>query len=193
MTTLIIPNTLQISAHFLAGGQDLYNVLHFRYPDGTFINAQDTLTTFKTAWEKAAGPHKLKPTAVTMVEYRLTDLSSATGVVATLGSNTAGGVTGSLSALSNSCVMKLTSGTRSRSGAGRVFHGPLISGDVSTDGRTVLSASRAAFETAYRTLMADMKLANLTLVVASRKNSTATDVLQINAAPIVASQRRRLR
>ena len=193
MTTLVIPDTVQIAASMTCSGQSVVNVLHFKYPTGTLLDLNATLGAFRTAWEKAAGPLKLRSSAVTMVGYHATDLNSATGGVASLASSTAGGGASTLSTMASSALVKFSGGTRSRRSSGRLYHGPLIESDINTDGRTLATATATAINLAYTTLKADMLAINLELVVASRKYSDKFSVLDISTAGIIATQRRRQR
>lgn len=193
MTTLVIPRTLQIAIEGQCSGQPVVNVVHLRYPDGTFINVADTLTTIKTEWERAAGPLKLKTTAFTMVGYKLTDLSTTTGATGYLGSTTAGAVAAALSTMASCALVRLGGGTRDRSGTGRLYHGPLREAEINTDGRTLDAPSAAAITTAYNTFKTNLAAVNLEWVVASRQDSTATPITTLAVSSIVATQRRRLR
>lgn len=193
MATLVIPNTCQIAVEATCSGQPVFNVLHFYGGASTFFNGGQVLDSFKTAWEKTGGPHKTKASNVTMVGYKFTDLSSATGATAYLGSTTAGGAGAGISTMAASALIRLTGGTRSRSGSGRLYHGPLRELEINTDGRTIETAAALALTTAYNTFKNDMAAAGLTWVVASRKNSTQAEVRSVQVSSIIATQRRRLR
>lgn len=193
MVTLVIPNTCQIVAEHECSGQQVINVLHFTGTGGVMPGATAALTAFKNAWEKAGGPLKLKQPAVKMVGYKYTNLSSITGETGFLGSNTTGNGAISLSTMASSALLKFGGGTRSRSSAGRLYHGPLDEGQIGTDGRTMNITASQAIQLGYMTFLSDMAAAGLNLAVASRKNSTATNVASISVASVIATQRRRQR
>jgi hypothetical protein len=193
MATLVIPNTVQIVVEMACSGQQVINVLHFKTGVGTFTNGNEALAAFKTAWERAAGPLKIRSSLVTMVGYKFTDISSLNGAVASLSSNVAGSGAATISTMASSALVKFGGGTRSRSSSGRLYHGPLLETDVNADGRTLAAASATAITAAYNTLDTEMAAQGLQLAVASRKNSESFDVGSISTANVIATQRRRLR
>lgn len=193
MATIVIPNCMQIAVEATCSGQPVVNVLHFRYPEGTFIAVADTLAAFKTAWEATGGPLKVKTSATVMVGYKLTDLSSLTGATGYLSSTATGQLSGALSTMASSALVKLGGGSRSRSGAGRIYHGPLAETDINPDGRSIAPASATAITNAYNQVKTAMALQNCTMVVASRKRLTTSDVGNLSVSSIIATQRRRLR
>lgn len=193
MATLVIPNCVQVAIEMVCSGQPVVNVLHFQYINGTEKLPAADLVAVKNEWEKAAGPLKTRPTLVTMVGYKYTDLSSPTGATTYLASQTGGGVIGPLSTMASAALVKMGGGTRSRSGSGRLYHGPLAESDVNTDGRTLATASLTNIQTAYNTFRGNLGLLGLELVVASRKNLSTSPATNISVSPIIATQRRRLR
>jgi len=188
---LVVPQTVQVAIEMTASGQSVYNVLGFTNAFGS--TPSYILNLVKTEWERASGPLKLHTTQTTMVGYHFTDLSSPTGAVAFLGSSTAGGVADNLSTMASCALVKLTSGTRSRSQQGRLYHGPLGESQVQSDGRLLATGFITSLNTAYETFRVNVAAGNLGWQVISRKNSTSTPITNASTSPIVATQRRRLR
>lgn len=191
MATLVIPQTVQVGIEMTCSGQPVWNVLGFTNAFGsspTYI-----LNTIKTEWERTNGPLKLRPTQLTMVGYHFTDLSSTSGAVQFLGSSTAGGVTTSLSTMASSALIKLSTGTRSRSKQGRMYHGPLGETQIDPDGRNIVGSYLTSLNTAYETFRVNMAAANVGWQILSRKNLYGTSVVTASASSLVATQRRRQR
>lgn len=193
MATVVIPNCVQIAVEANCSGQPVVNVLHFKYDAGFTLDAGAALGAFKTAWEKTGGPLKLKSSLVTMVGYKLTDLNSTDGVTSYLASGTAGAAAATLSTMASSALVKMGGGTRSRSGSGRLYHGPLVETNVNPDGRTLNSTFGTGILTAYNQLKTDMSAVSLQWCVASRKNLSTSVISNLSVSPIIATQRRRLR
>lgn len=193
MPTLVIPDALQLVVSSTCSGQPVLNVLHFKNTSGTTRNLATDLASIKTFWEKANGPIKIRNSNSTMVGYKLTDLSSTSGQVSELGSATAGGVASALSTMASCALVRLSGGTRDRSGSGRIYHGPLMEVQITTDGRTLETAAATTITTAYTTFKNDMNTIGLELGVASRQDSAINTVTSINVSSIIATQRRRLR
>lgn len=189
--TLVIPTAVQIAIEMTCSGQSVYNVIGIDNDAGNTPAA--TLALVKTEWERANGPLKLHPDSLTMVGYHYTDLHTATGAVAFLGSTTAGGVVGPLSTMASSALIKLSSGTRSRSQQGRLYHGPLLESQINSDGRTLAAATLTALTTAYETFRVNVNAANMQWQILSRKNSSSVGVTSVSPSGIIATQRRRLR
>lgn len=192
MATLVIPGTVQIGIEMIASGQPIWNIIHLNIQDG-IDTPMSTLADVKTAWEAASGPMKQHPLSTTMVGYHYTDLRSATGPVAFLASTTAGTVTGGMSTLASSALIKLSTGTRSRSQQGRLYHGPLAESQVNADGRQIEAGNAAILTNAYTAFQTAMNSGSRRWVVASRKNLSTTPIATASCAQIVATQRRRLR
>lgn len=188
---LVIPQTVQVGIEMVCSGQPVWNVLGFTNAFGS--SPSYILNLIKTEWERANGPLKQRPSALSMVGYHFTDLSSPTGAVAFLGSTAPGGVASALSTMASSALVKLSTGTRSRSQQGRLYHGPLAEVQIDADGRTVNSTYRAALDTAYETFRVNMAAGNCGLQVLSRKNLTGTSVTTVSTSGLVATQRRRQR
>lgn len=192
MATLVVPGAAQIGIEMTASGQPVWNVIGLNIGATTDPPAT-ILAVVKTAWEAANGPMKIKSTLVTMVGYHYTDLRSTTGAVGFLGSTQAGLVTGGLSTMASAALVKLSSGTRSRSQQGRLYHGPLLETQINADGRTIDSTYSTTVNTAYTNFLNAMSTANYPWAIISRKNSTFEVVDTASPASVIATQRRRLR
>lgn len=188
---LVVPQTVQVAIEMTCSGQKVYNVLGFTNAFGS--SPSYILNLVKTEWERTNGPLKLKPSQVAMVGYHFTDLSSSSGAVAFLGSTTTGGVTTALSTMASSALIKLSTGTRSRSQQGRLYHGPLGETQIDADGRTVASSYVTSLNTAYDTFRVNMAAGNCGWQIISRKNLVSTGITTVSASPLVATQRRRQR
>lgn len=193
MATIVIPNVAQVAIEQSCSGQPVVNVLHFQYINGALPLPSADLVAIKNAWEKTAGPLKLKANIVSMVGYKYTFLGSAQGSTEYLASSALGGSGTAISTMAASALVKLGGGTRDRSGSGRIYHGPLQEGDINADGRTLSTVANGAIQLAYQTFRNDLALLGMELVVASRKNLTARAATNISASSIIATQRRRLR
>lgn len=191
MATLVIPQCTQVAIEMTCSGQKVYNVLGFTNAFGS--TPSYILNLVKTEWERTNGPLKLHTTDVVMVGYHFTDLNTANGAVQFLGSGTTGGVTGALSTMASSALIKLSSGTRSRSQQGRLYHGPLAESQINADGRTLTSSYQTSLNSAYETFRVNMAAGNCGWQVLSRKNSSGAGVTAVSASTIIATQRRRLR
>jgi hypothetical protein len=172
-------------------GQKVFNVIGIHMP-GPYV-VPDVLTAVKTAWEATLGPLKTRPNTLTMVGYHGVDLSSSTGSVGFLGSNTSGGQSGDVSLLSAAGLIKISSGTRARRANGRLFHGPLVESQINADGRTLSGTWPADLTTAYTNFKTAMTTANMPWVIISRKYSSTADVTSVGVRSVVSSQDRRLR
>jgi hypothetical protein len=192
MATLVIPDTVQVAIEMTCSGQPVWNIIHLN-GGGGFQTAATTLADVKAAWEVAAGPLKLRPSTLTMVGYHFTDLSSTTGAVGFLGSTTAGAGSATLSTMASAALVKLSTGTRSRSQQGRLYHGPLGESDINNDGRTIVGSSATNITAAYNNFRIAIGSGTRTWAVASRKLLVSTPITQISTAGVIATQRRRLR
>lgn len=191
MVTLVVPQTVQVAIEMVCSGQPVYNVLGFSNAFGS--TPAYILNLVKTEWERTAGPLKSRTAALSMVGYHFTDLSSATGAVSFLGSTTAGAASTTLSTMASSALIKLSTGTRSRSQQGRLYHGPLCESQISTDGRQIEPTYLATLNTAYETFRLNMAAGNASWGIISRKNSSFSALTTASCAGIIATQRRRLR
>lgn len=192
MATLVIPDTVQVAIEMVCSGQPVWNIIHLSGGGGLQPSGQ-TLADVKAAWEVTSGPLKMHPTALTMVGYHYTDLSSPTGAVAFLGSSTAGGQAGALATMASSALVKLGTGTRSRSQQGRLYHGPLTESQVNLDGRQLDTTWASSLTSAYDNFRIALGGGTRRWAVASRKLLVSTPIVTVSAAPIIATQRRRLR
>lgn len=192
MATLVIPNTYQVAIEMTCSGQPVYNILHFNYGGG-FVTPADELNRIKSAWEALNGPLKLRSNQVAMVGYHFTDLNSPVGAVAFLGSAATGGSAAAMSTMASSALIKLGTGTRSRSQQGRLYHGPLSEADVNADGRTLAPGAVTAISLAYNTFKTAVNTGGIEWAVASRKLLQSKSIGTVSTAGIIATQRRRLR
>ena len=192
MATLVIPGTVQVAIEMQCSGQAVWNIIHLNIGDG-LDTPTSTLNDVKTAWEATNGPLKIRPVGLSMVGYHYTDLRSATGAVAFLGSTTVGTDVGSISTMAACGLVKLSTGTRSRSQQGRLFHGPLTETVINSDGRTLSSTGLTPISTAYNAFKTAMNTGSRSWAVASRKNLTSTPIATVSPSSIIATQRRRLR
>ena len=192
MATLVIPGTVQVAIEMTCSGQPVWNVIHLDIADG-IDTPTSTLNDVKTAWEAVGGPLKTRTTALAMVGYHYTDLRSTTGATAFLGSATTGAVVGALSTMASNGLVKLSSGTRARSGQGRLFHGPLAESQIQADGRTLDATFLTTLSTAYSGFRTAINVGSRRWVVASRKFLTKTEITSVGVSSIIATQRRRLR
>jgi hypothetical protein len=191
MTTLVIANCFQVSIQMVHGSRTVDNVI------GIFANGSPAIsavaTAVKTAWEQTNGPLKTHSTVTTMVNYKVVDISSPTGPIYNLPSTTAGGVTGGIGLMSGSALITYGDGTRSRSGRGRMFHGPLPSSYANTDGRTIPTATITTLNTAYGLFLSSIASSGYAWTVLSRKNSSFANITAVSTATVIATQRRRMR
>lgn len=192
MATLVIPGCGQVAIEMTCSGQPVWNVIHLNIGATTDPPAT-ILAAVKTNWEKTSGPLKQRTTALTMVGYHYTDLRSTTGAVGFLGSTVAGANAGALSTMASAALVKLSTGTRSRSQQGRLYHGPLAENQINTDGRTLDGTFATALGTAYTTFLNDMNTSGWPWAIASRKLLSFSEVDTASPASVIATQRRRLR
>lgn len=192
MAPLVIPGCVQIAIHMEASGQPVYNVIHLFIGEG-IDTPTTTLNDVKTAWEASGGPLKTRSDQVKMISYNYTDLRYPDGTVQQLSSSTTGLGTAQFSTMAAAALIKLQSGTRARSKNGRLYHGPLVEGDINADGRTIDSTKLGQLQTAYNAFQTAMNVGERKWVVASRKTLTTAPIANVSIASVVATQRRRLR
>lgn len=192
MATLVVPGAAQVGIEMTCSGQPVWNVIGLNI-GATTQPPSVILAVVKTAWEKAAGPLKQRPTGVSMVGYHYTDLRTTTGAVGFLGSTTVGGNGTQLSTMASAALVKLSTGTRSRSQQGRLYHGPLAETHINTDGRTLDATYSGLLQTAYTTFLNDMNTGGYPWAIISRKLLQFNDVDTASPASVIATQRRRLR
>lgn len=192
MATLVVPGAAQVGIEMTCSGQPVWNVIGLNIGATTDPPAT-VLAVVKTAWEAASGPLKLRSSLLTMVGYHYTDLRTATGAVGFLGSTTAGATSTTLSTMASSGLLKLSTGTRSRSQQGRLYHGPLGEAQINGDGRTLDPTFSGLLGTAYTTFLNALNSGGYPWAIISRKLSEFNDVDTASPAGIIATQRRRLR
>lgn len=190
--TLIIPNVYLCSISATSGGQPVVNVVGLRgSSSGQEVTAAAAL---KTAWKVASGPLSRLTSSYQLVEFRAMDLSSANGGIAINPDTTLGGITtGQISTNAAAALVKFNGGTRSRSSRGRLYHGPLVEGQINPDGRTIASSELPLLNTAYTNFRSSLSGSGFTLCVVSRKLSAAYDVTSSTTESVIATQRRRIR
>lgn len=191
MTTLVIPNAAQVGIEMVASGQKVMNVIGIVNVDAVSINT--ILAAVKTAWEQPNGPMEKHSTTTKMVGYHGVDLNTALGQVGFLSSTMNGTTGGDISTMASCAIIKVSSNTRSRSGNGRLYHGPLIESQVDSDGRSIASAYLDGLTNAYELFRNSLVTANHHWCILSRKNSTYTPVETSACQSIIGTQRRRLR
>jgi hypothetical protein len=188
---LVIANCFQVSIQFTDSGHAMENVIGVENASGTAAGAAAAV---KAAWEIASGPHSLRSSSTTMVNYHAVDISSLSGTIADLASTTAGGAgAGPLSTRAASALIKWNGSSRARSTRGRMYTGPLREAEINNDGATVASAAITALNTAFTNFRNSLGTAGYPLVVLSRQTSTATIVTQHSVESTIATQRRRIR
>ena len=193
MATLVIPRTVQVSIEMVCSGQPVWNVIHLDMGTEGFYTPASVLPFVKSAWEIGNGPLARHTTTTSMVGYHYVDLDSATGAVGFLASTASGNNASGLSALSTCALIKLGSGSRSRSTQGRMYHGPLAEAQVNADGRSLASTTITDLTNTYEAFRVAMATANTPWCVASRKNLNKTVITSVGAAGIIGTQRRRIR
>ena len=193
--TLVIANAYQVVIEMSASGQQLINVIGILDETGEGDDSPGLIGNYvKTAWEIANGPLAKMSSQVSMVGYHVTALSTETSPKGSVGSTTAGGLTGqSLNTLATCAVIKLSSASRSRSMNGRLYHGGLTESNVNDDGRTINGGHLTALTTAYANFKSSIDGSGVQWAVLSRKLSIATPVHETSVGGIIGIQRRRLR
>jgi hypothetical protein len=175
----------------LHSGRVVDNVIGIKAAGITSVDAVGNAV--KTAWEATGGPLKAHSSTTAMTGYKVVDLASTTGMVTTIASAAVGGVAGNISTLASSGLIQYGTGTRSRSARGRMYHGPLTTTQVATDGRSLAGGVQATLLAAYNQFDAAITAASLEWVVLSRKYSLGQTISTISVSPLIATQRRRMR
>jgi hypothetical protein len=192
-TILVIPNVYRCSINMLSGTRQVVNVIGLH---GSGAGLQNTAAAaLQTAWEITGGPLKLLSQLVTMNDYQVMDLSSATGGIAVRTSAATGGVStsNSLATRAASALVKFNGSSRSLSTRGRMYFGPIMETDVNTDGATLNPATQVALQNAMVAFRNSLNGAGFPLTVISRKLAIATDVTGSTVEAVIATQRRRIR
>lgn len=191
MATLVIPGALQVSLHFEISGQETVNVLGFSSTE--IMPAETAANRVHDAWTATGGPMQWLPTAMKLLRVKATELNAVDSPVFERASTAVGGQATAPANLATCAVVRVGAGTRSRSGKGRVYFGPLGANFVQADGRTLNTTMSTNITTAFNTFRTTLEGQALTWSVLSRKLSTATPVQSVQVASIIGTQRRRLR
>jgi hypothetical protein len=192
MTQLIIPGCFQVTISMVAGGHVIENVVGVQNATGT---APGAAAAVLAAWKVGSGPLSRLSNLIAMTGVRATDIGSSNGGIATVSDTTVGGQsTASALATRAACALvQWNGGTRSRSSRGRLYYGPIMETDITTDGATLGGTNASQFGTAMTNFRTSLSGSGYGLVVLSRKLSTAFPVTSSIVEPIIATQRRRIR
>lgn len=187
---LVVPGAWLVAIKATSSGQDVVNVIGVEAP---FMNAPAVAEAVATSWQAAGGPLSQHPSQYTMTEVTAMDISSQTGEVYSRPSQGAGLLVGNLATNGSCALIKYSTGSRSKTQKGRMYHGPLTEAQVNADGRTLVNALtlKAAYQNFYDSL--EQKGVNWGIV--SRKASQINIIAKANiaCAPVIATQRRRIR
>lgn len=191
MATLVVPGAVQVTIKMECSGQEVINVIGL---DLNFAPDMQTVANrVKTAWESVGGPLRLKPPALKMISYRAVNLNPSGEVAEVSSAAVGGGVNGALSTMASNALINIGAATRNRSQRGRLYHGPLVEGDIDSDGRRIAPSAVTAFTNGYTKLRNDLAAAGNPWVVISRKNASFVPVTTVQCQPVIATQRRRIR
>lgn len=190
MATLIIPGAVMVSLHYSVSGQELVNVIGLT---GEILPPDTAANRVHDAWTKLGGPMTRMSSAATLTKVKATSLNTADGAVFERSASAVGGQSGTLASLATCAVIRVGAGTRSRSGKGRVYFGPLPASVMQGDGRQIIAAQATSLQTAFTQFRDELAAAGTPWVVLSRKLSSATPVESISVASVIGTQRRRLR
>jgi hypothetical protein len=173
-----------------SSGQDVVNVVGIRK---AFSTAQAVADAVAVAWTKTTGPLGQHPTTYTMVEVSAMFLGTADGEVFTRPTTGTGAITGALATNGSCALVTYSTGSRSKSRKGRMYHGPLTEAQVNADGRTL--ANSLTIRDAYRAFHQELEVNGYQWGVISRKLSQHNEFTsaQIQVSPVIATQRRRIR
>jgi len=171
------------------GAQGAANVWHWRCPEVDLETeaqeAVDALETFYLAVEDSlgAGTWRIGETVQTVDQDPNTFVGVTSAVVP---------VTGTGREVLSACVLiRWGSGVVGGSHRGRTYMGPLDSGCVDTDGRSIVGSQRTLFETSAGALLTPTA-AGAVLGTWSRKNQSFTTATSVGVRPFAATQRGRL-
>lgn len=191
--TLVISNTYRVAIRMTAGGKSITNVIGVT---GSASGQQAAAAAaVLAAWKVASGPLSQLSSFSAMADVTAVDLSSTSGGITIVSDTTTGGVTvgNALSTRAASALVTWNSGTRSRSARGRLYFGPLMEGNINTDGATLVAGSATALGTAFTAFRNSLSTAGFPLVVISQKLASTTRVTSQAVQTTIATQRRRLR
>lgn len=192
MAQIVVPNVYRLTVEAGVGSQSLVNVFHAR---GTGPGQeQAAATAFQTAWKIANGPWlSVGNTAVSLRQFQAVDLSSTQGGIWTIVDNTANATAGALATAAASALVQWNGANRSRTSRGRTYLGPLRETQVQDDGRSLVGGSVTILNTAMTNFRTSMSGAGFEVGVLSRSTATWYPITRQLIAPIIATQRRRIR
>jgi len=190
MAAIVVPGAYMVSINAESGGQTVSNVIGVR---GISNQAAQIAVAVSVAWNRAGGPREYHPTAYTMRNVTVMDLATETGQVVVWPSTGTGGAPGSLATNASCALVSYSSGSRSRSTRGRLYHGPLTESQMDVNGRHITVQFNGQLNTAYRQFKADLETAGYSWIVISRKNQTFVEIGEPTAQSLSGTQRRRLR
>jgi hypothetical protein len=192
MGQLIVPGCFQVAIMSKAGGSDVVNVIGVSNPSA---DAQSAAGAVRTAWKVAGGPMSRLSNLYAMDKVIATDIGSSNGAISLISDTQTGSITTSSSfATAGACALvKWNGGTRSRSSRGRMYLGPIMEGDINSDGRTLTVAAQAAFNSAITAFRTSLTNQGFPLVVLSRALNQAFPVTSSAVETTIATQRRRIR
>lgn len=180
-------------------GQTVETVLHFEPSDPPTPALMTELGAFLVTWFNTVLKPTM-PTTISLVNIKLTDLTTETAPVVNYGTGLPIAGTGASPALPNNVAFVITKRTaqRGRSFRGRIYHPGLMEGSVT--GNTVSGSAATAIIGAYDDLLAFSTAgATWTMGVVSRYTNLApratgvfTGVVNLTTDGNVDSQRRRL-
>lgn len=191
MPTLVIPGAYQVGIHMVVSGQEIVNVIGVM-SDG-FGAANQIADKVHAAWIAAGGPMSMLPNSVKLEKIKVTDLAGVNGEIFEKTATDAGKGTSPLGSLAATAVVRVGAGTRSRSGKGRLYFGPLQQAQLSADGRTLVPVQQTTIATGFQQFKTAVNTEGLQWAVLSRKLSVATPITNISVASVIGTQRRRLR
>jgi hypothetical protein len=191
MPALIIANTYRVAIKATSSGLPVLNVVGVRGTAGGQEAA--AAAAVKAAWETGATSLLNQHTNnYHMVSYDATDLTTATGGIASVASTGVGSFTAETSTAAACALFKFMGGTRQRSSNGRMYYGPIDQNSVNTDGRSLEAAAKTALTTALTAFVTSLNTAGFPLVVISRHLSSAHLVSTYLVESTIATQRRRI-
>jgi len=199
MAFIPVPNTVQLEMVFNLQGEVCENVLHYvKASPWNIVDAADLAASAIVEW--SAGVKNNVSDQCSLMNIKVTDISSQTGFVVDYGTGLPLAGTKTSPALPNNCTLVFTKRTalRGRSYRGRLYHLGLTEDMVA--GNAVGGGNVAGMIVGYNAMRAlaitdDEGL----MVVVSRKNEgvwrtvgEATLVTNITSDGVIDSQRRRL-
>lgn len=187
---LVVPQAWLVAIKGQSSGQDIVNVIGCEAP---FMSAVQVAEAVALSWQDAAGPLSQHPTTYTMTEVTAMDISSPSGEVYSRASQGAGGLAGSLATNGSCALIKYSTGSRSKSQKGRMYHGPLTEAQVNADGRTLATA--LTLKAAYQNFWTSLEGRGVNWGIVSRKYQEINIINRANitTSPVIATQRRRIR